>query len=190
MGGKRAKRRRPHSVNRHISIPSNTFLVNFSLFNRGIFPSPSTPHPLLLLLPLAGYQGSTHTQRKESLSIQDTSHALPFLRILFQDVAGRRQMRNPRNVSEKEKKEAACSTTLTKNKRCQREGCLGPVPSNPTMARAPNRKRSTTPPPPTLHHPPRVDGLRLTYCHGHAQGLEAIERRGVRYLRRWADAAR
>lgn len=157
MGEKRGKRRRPHSLNRHISIPSNTFLVNFSLFNRGIFPSPSTPHSLLLLLPLAGYQGSTHTQKKESLSIQDTSHALPFLRILFQDVAGRRQMRNPRNVSEK-KKEAACSTTLTKNKRCQRERCFELVPSNPTTTRAPNRKRSTTPPLPLYIIPPALMG--------------------------------
>ena len=39
-----------------------------------------------------------------------------------------------------------------------------------------------------LHHAPRIDGLRLTYCHGHAQGLQAVEGRGVRHRRRRADA--
>lgn len=71
----------------HVCIPFNTFLVNISLFSRGIFPSPSTPstpQPCLPSLPLAGYQGSTHIQeKKESLSIQRYIPSMPCLFCTF-----------------------------------------------------------------------------------------------------------
>lgn len=94
---KRKKRSRPQSQHEqkvaasistsHDSIPFNTFLVKLSLFSCGIFP-PTVP-PLPLRPPRWISRQRTHT-RKKGIAIYTKIHpihALPFLHILFKDVA-------------------------------------------------------------------------------------------------------